>query len=294
MRLKILLLFLVTSTTVKAQATYPLQVGNEWEYIYTDSSFASQKQVVRDTLMPNGKRYAEIQNVGNPLILEYLRQDSNQVFQYDTSGNTEKLLYDFGRSPGDTIARRHLSSGLEVTIFQRSEYEFVFDSIANVFYFHTVNSLAETFTDERVADGFGLLYTISDTGLGKQLRGAIINGVQYGTITGVDGSGEQLPLRYILYQNYPNPFNPITVIGYQLKVKSVVTLKVYSLLGQEVATLVEGIQDAGIKTIDFSAEGGSASGGNASNLASGVYFYRLTAVSENRIFTQTHKMVVLK
>ncbi len=73
------------------------------------------------------------------------------------------------------------------------------------------------------------------------------------------------PTQYTLLQNYPNPFNPTTNIEYQLPTKGFVTLKVYDVLGKEIATLVQGEIDAGIHTVTF----------NANALSSGVYIYRL-------------------
>ncbi|MFN3560323.1 MAG: T9SS type A sorting domain-containing protein [Chloroherpetonaceae bacterium] len=75
------------------------------------------------------------------------------------------------------------------------------------------------------------------------------------------------PKGYALEQNYPNPFNPTTVISYQLPTASNVSLKVYDVLGKEVMTLVSGRQAAGSYTYTL----------NASNLASGVYFYKQEA-----------------
>ena len=85
---------------------------------------------------------------------------------------------------------------------------------------------------------------------------------------------------YKLYQNYPNPFNPTTVIKYSVPMASRVTLKVYNILGSEVATLVNGEKAVGNYSVTF----------NGSNLASGIYFYQLKAGS----FVQTKKLVLMK
>jgi hypothetical protein len=89
-----------------------------------------------------------------------------------------------------------------------------------------------------------------------------------------------VPAVYKLRQNYPNPFNPNTVISYQLPVTSNVTLKVYDLLGREVATLVNEEKPVGSYEINF----------DSSALTSGVYLYRLSAGS----FTEVRKMILIK
>jgi hypothetical protein len=95
---------------------------------------------------------------------------------------------------------------------------------------------------------------------------------------------------YQLSQNYPNPFNPSTTIQYQIPEISFVTLKVYDVLGNEIATLVNEEKPAGNYEVEFSAKGGSASGGNAWNLPSGIYFYRL----QTGTFAETKKMALIK
>jgi hypothetical protein len=89
-----------------------------------------------------------------------------------------------------------------------------------------------------------------------------------------------LPEEFSLTQNYPNPFNPSTTIRYELPHASRVSLKVYNMLGQQVATLVNETKDAGIHEVKF----------DNSNLTSGVYFYRLEAGD----FVQTKKLAILK
>jgi hypothetical protein len=93
-----------------------------------------------------------------------------------------------------------------------------------------------------------------------------------------------------LEQNYPNPFNPTTTISYGIKERSFVELKIYDILGREVFILVNKEQNAGSYEVEFSAIGGSASGGNAYTLPSGIYFYKLQAGS----FVETKKMLLLK
>ncbi|MBI3193020.1 MAG: VCBS repeat-containing protein, partial [Ignavibacteriae bacterium] len=96
-----------------------------------------------------------------------------------------------------------------------------------------------------------------------------------------------VPERFELSQNYPNPFNPSTVIRYSLPVNSRVTLKMYDMLGREVASLVNEMQDAGFKMLEW----------NVGSLPSGIYFYRLTAtgVEDNsRKFVEVNKMILLK
>jgi len=95
---------------------------------------------------------------------------------------------------------------------------------------------------------------------------------------------------FYLEQNFPNPFNPSTIIRWQSPVSSWQTLKVYDVLGNEVATLVDEYKPAGKYEVEFSAIGGSATGGNAYNLPSGVYFYQLRAGE----FIETKKMILLK
>lgn len=89
-----------------------------------------------------------------------------------------------------------------------------------------------------------------------------------------------IPSSFELSQNFPNPFNPTTTIRYGLPTGSYVTLKVYNVLGQEVATLVDGVEERGYKTVEF----------NVGNLGSGVYFYRI----QTERFNEVRKLTILK
>jgi len=98
------------------------------------------------------------------------------------------------------------------------------------------------------------------------------------------------PADFELKQNYPNPFNPSTIIQYAIGSQQFVVLKVYDVLGEEMATLVNEEKPEGTYEINFSAIGRSASGGDAWNLTSGVYFYTL----ETGSFIETKKMILIR
>lgn len=102
----------------------------------------------------------------------------------------------------------------------------------------------------------------------------------YGVQTKESQISNGVPTNFVLMQNYPNPFNPSTKISWQSAVGSWQTLKVYDILGNEVATLVDGFMEAGEHKIEF----------EANDLASGVYVYRLQADG----FIETKKMVLLR
>jgi hypothetical protein len=100
------------------------------------------------------------------------------------------------------------------------------------------------------------------------------------SVSGVTEENYIVPDEYVLYQSYPNPFNPSTKIKYSVPNSEVVSLKVYDILGREIAVLLDEYKSAGIYSVEF----------NASRFASGVYFYRLQAGS----FVETKKMVLMK
>ena len=88
-----------------------------------------------------------------------------------------------------------------------------------------------------------------------------------------------------LFQNYPNPFNPNTIISYQLSTISRITLKVFDIIGSEVATLVDEQKEAGYYSISF----------DGSKLTSDIYFVRLVVQSgEGKLFMQKRKLVLMK
>ncbi|MCL5267855.1 MAG: T9SS type A sorting domain-containing protein [Bacteroidetes bacterium] len=128
-----------------------------------------------------------------------------------------------------------------------------------------VNCIVVDTSNNRIYCGFG-----GDSSGGIYVRS---------TVTGIKGNGTNL-LRFNRAQNYPNPFNPTTKIHYQLPKDARVTIRIYDVLGREVATLVDGEKPAGYHEVSF----------NGSQLASGVYFYRFTAPGVDVV----KKMLLLK
>lgn len=104
-----------------------------------------------------------------------------------------------------------------------------------------------------------------------QLLGTITKGFS-NVAVGINDN-ELSVYNFELHQNYPNPFNPVTQINYQIPERSLVTLKVFDIIGREIVSLVNKIQDAGNYTISFDGK----------NLSSGIYFYKLTAGSFSKI-----------
>lgn len=126
---------------------------------------------------------------------------------------------------------------------------------------------------------FGAISISGTTGLIAADSGIVMTTT--GLLNTPDGDHASLrPSRFALAQNYPNPFNPSTVISYSLPSAQQVTLKVYDMLGREVATLVNTRQEAGRYDVPF----------NAAGLASGIYLYRLQAGS----FSEAKKMMLVK
>jgi len=101
-----------------------------------------------------------------------------------------------------------------------------------------------------------------------------------GNVTGIENIGLDFPEEFMLEQNFPNPFNPSTTFKYSIPNSEFVTLKVYDVLGNEVATLVNEEKPAGIYEVEF----------DASRLSSGVYLYKLSAGD----FSDVNKLMLLK
>jgi photosystem II stability/assembly factor-like uncharacterized protein len=134
---------------------------------------------------------------------------------------------------------------------------------------------------------FSMFFTNSSTGWLTGDAG-IIGHTTNGGSTGIAAEKNNIPTAFSLKQNYPNPFNPSTQISYQVPSNSSVSLRVFDLLGREVAALVNEVKPAGTYTATFHAD----------NIPSGVYFYQLkvrqTDGGQAGTFWETRKMLLMK
>jgi hypothetical protein len=131
--------------------------------------------------------------------------------------------------------------------------------------------------------GYKVVYSVGDGTFSSQ--GSAV--ADFSKLKVIDQSQESIiPDRYSLLQNYPNPFNPSTTIRYGIPCDSRVTIKIINIAGQVVATLVNSTQSTGFHEVNF----------NAGSLASGIYFYRISAISLDgkTNFVETKKLVLMK
>ncbi|BDQ03247.1 T9SS type A sorting domain-containing protein [Ignavibacterium sp.] len=277
---------------------YPLKVGNKWIYnrktvvddfppqVYYDTII---REVIGDSTASNNKKYFVVKEEKasgyTTYILERIDSTTGEVYRYFPNfnyPNEELLIDDLTLEVGETVKSFRIGYWMqdgftvlrEITNFTR------WGSGNKRKIFQTYNLEMPVYS---LTEGYGLdsSYYIFDFGYTIDLlRGCIIDGVVYGdTVLSVE-KNEEIPTNFVLYQNYPNPFNPSTTISWQSPVGSWQTLKVFDILGREVATLVDEYREAGRYKIEF----------DASSLASGVYFYQLKADN----YIETKKMMLIR
>ncbi len=269
---------------------FPLHVGDLWQYYYYDHDNDTleyfEHRIIKDTLV-NNLQYFKMEQ---PYFFYYYRTDDEgvirglDIYDNDNDGITdEEFLVDSLEVPYGTTYNGH-------TVLDTLWYLIDNDTL--------FTRLVFTFGEELLyTDKIGLTGIWPEQSEGCSLTGAIINGVTYGTLVGVEDEPNGIkPAKFELEQNYPNPFNPTTTINYVIARSEAtmapprrtselsVQLNVYDALGRKIATLVNKIQSPGKYSVQFNAS--SVSGG----LPSGVYFYTLRAGN----FSATKKMILMK
>jgi hypothetical protein len=285
MKIFIFVILLMGSViSIHSQTLFPLNVGDKWRYWEFPAYFRIVENL-EDTVLINNKTYFHFSSGA------HYRQEGDSVFIYDFSLNDEYLIFDFSAEVGDTITNIQFSAEDTLQVFLISKGVGQFLGIETKWWNFFINQ-TQLVDDEIlyvVADSLGIT-DIESTWADESLAGAVINGVTYGNITNVEDELE-IPTNFSLEQNYPNPFNPTTTIKYSIPRHGgnanvgtnrdlPVQLKIYDMLGNEIAALVDEQKSPGIYEVTF----------DGSNLTSGVYFYQLFTGS----FSETKKFVLMK
>jgi len=285
-------LLILQPFNLQAQEVAPIQLGNVWIY-ETDASLL-RIEVVDTSVIIDSIQYSKVdlnyQNLESRLIR--LRADDFFVIKEDSAFPepfNEKKYYKKNAQPGETW---------EIMIPGRPIFYTILGTIQTDIFDTTVTGkiLKEDFGLEHWnyvwTEEFGKLSKKNMQGvIVYSLLACVIDGIVYGdtSFTALSVNTSEPVFNYKLFNNYPNPFNPSTkikftisqsVIASETKQSQLVTLKVYDVLGNEVATLVNEEKPAGEYEVVFAGEG----------LATGIYFTQLKA----GIIVLTKKMVLLK
>lgn len=190
----------------------------------------------------------------------------------------------FSAVAGDRQVRLNWSTSSEselknFRVTRSTDRDGVYAEISRTNATNSAAGFSYNFVDNQVQNGTTYYYKLHVEDLSGNISVYNIDG-QSVVVEATPTAGAEIATEYALAQNYPNPFNSQTNFNFTLPIASDVTLKVYDMLGREVATLAKGAMEAGSHTVNWSAEG----------LATGVYMYTLTAGE----FSQSKKLVYLK
>lgn len=271
------LVFLLAAENTNAiaqspESFFPHHVGNRWDYVQWRGGTQSFFSLVltRDSIGADGSHYLFYNNSGQPgyridtaynvfrapaypihgYYLRYkLRADSCEVWENPQSGSTRWAW----------VARVESAS-----VFFQS-------TVVKTFRYAPGNPCAlGSLEEDQLASGFGLIYTWREPNDITYLLGCIIDGDTFGILTTSAPLRSDLPYKHRLRQNYPNPFNPSTTIEFESPEATVVTIRVYDLLGRKVATLLDGKVQPGVHRVVWDASG----------LSGGVYLCRFQSAGQ--------------
>ncbi len=249
--------------------------NNSWVY-YTRKSYDynSQAQVIsflHEYFRDNGwENY-----IRRTYNYDFLGNNDTQILETWTGNSWITLMedtYTYAEN-GNLISTLHEPpSG--INSFHLSRKSYTYNQEGNI------SSYLHEYWNENNWDLYDL-----ETGIEIDLQGRIFNysgpkvDVYYKTITSIEDKANAID-KYSLFQNYPNPFNPCTTIKFIVPIKSEISIILYDILGREIKILLDENVRSGLHSIEF----------NASELQSGVYFYKL----ESNQYSKTKKLIILK
>jgi len=261
---------------------FPTNVGDRWEYTQNGPDIVYT--VIRDSIDQTDSSRFIYYNY-NPMSAQYKINKDYNVIKFPQSANPWHV-YKLNAKVGESWLA---ISGLWVVKLMDISQAYVFSKQTTVmtFGFYRPAQASDTVVTEgaylvywqKLAYGFGMISEEDGASQPTILRGCKINGVVFGTVD-VKKILNELPSDFTLYQNYPNPFNPTTKISFSSPQKSQIKLKVFDVLGREVANLADGVYEVGKYEVTF----------DASRLPSGVYFNNLSTGSN----TISKKMLLVK
>jgi len=281
----IVLTLLMLPATVFCQDYYPLQIGNEWFYRSVgslDSTIAVSVRVVGDSLFSNGQRYFVL-NHDDIMGQRFVRADSTSVYYFT---GQDQLVFRLNAQVGDTTwlgwgpyAFVRLARIDTFTVFGFSQRVLTFELDGLLYAVMKLTQRFGPMTEWRYSDP-----PPPWPEWGMELVGCTIDSVRYGNTLSMTDN-DNVPQSFELYQNFPNPFNPETHIAYTLRSRSQVMVRVFDLLGREIRTLIDEIQQPGAHLAMW--DGRDKLGRLVS---SGVYLYQLRTPE----FSQVRKMIFLR
>jgi hypothetical protein len=260
---------IVQSNSVTANASWQFYNGieytfNHWQDNNTTNprgfqieSSASYTAYYTGKPSNSGKNFAFNGNIGDPINITWTDNQNSSVTEYQIWRRVKHngIL-------GDATLLATVSRGVQT--YTDNEYSFT-NGYTNDMLSYDVRAYYEpdgTYSDPQWQIAYGEpSASVNENSISMQTK------------------ADEVPAEYSI-TNYPNPFNPTTTINYQLPENGLVTIKVYDMLGKEVATLVDGNRTAGYHNVTF----------DASRLTSGIYIYTITANN----FVQSKKMLLMK
>jgi photosystem II stability/assembly factor-like uncharacterized protein len=231
--------------------------GESW--FYSDNGLTTGSTIMDIAVSPSGR-------------VIYAGTYGNGIFKSENEGENwvDVSLGGLEQKEVHSIAIRN-DKEIFASIFD--EDEIYYSSSAGGEWLLVSEGMYDVETWDFVVDSNGYVYASTNEGVWKTKTNTVITGIN-------DEVNNDMPETFHLSQNYPNPFNPTTTIKYQIPGLSFVTLKVYDVLGNEIATLANEEKPAGSYEVEF----------NANGLPSGIYFYRIQA----DFFVETKKMILIK